>query len=158
MGPCSISTISLWSINGTWPESVLASIISSGSRRFWCFSHLSMAPLIMCEELPYWVMGSGLLPENAPPVGSFVVGAQNPSLLVPRNSVTWPVSQRALRQAVSTYSTSRKNISPRRNEMQFFNHSSQKCQSEIFYLIQSWKGGRLHAAPLLDWLTQKIFF
>lgn len=64
MGPCSISTISLWSINGTWPESVLASIISSGSRRFWCFSHLSMAPLIMCEELLYWVMGSGLLPEN----------------------------------------------------------------------------------------------
>jgi hypothetical protein len=32
-------------------------------------------------------MGSGLLPENAPPVGSFVVGAQN---LVQLNSVTWP--------------------------------------------------------------------
>ena len=42
--------------------------------------------------------------------------------------------------------------------MQFFNHSSQNFQSEIFYLIQSWKGGRLHAAPLLDWLTHKISF
>jgi len=49
-------------------------------------------------------------------------------------------------------------IRPRRNEMQFFNHSSHHFQSEIFYLIQSWKGGRLHAAPLLDWLTHKIFF
>ncbi len=38
----------------------------------------------------------------------------------------------------------------RRNEMQFFNHSSQRCQSEILYLIQSWKGWRLHTA-LLYW-------
>lgn len=37
-GWCSISTISLWSINGTWPESILASIISSGSP---CFSSIS---------------------------------------------------------------------------------------------------------------------
>ena len=51
------------------PESVLASIISSGSPRFWSFSHLSMAPLIMCEELPSLVMGSGLVPENARSVG-----------------------------------------------------------------------------------------
>lgn len=42
---------------------LLASIISSGDWHFWCFSHLSMAfllkrshlsraPLIMCEEFP----------------------------------------------------------------------------------------------------------
>jgi len=45
-----------------------------------------------------------------------------------------------------------------RSEMQLFNHSSHHFQSEIFYLIQRWKGGRLQAAPLLDWLTHKIFF
>lgn len=38
-------------------------------------------------------MGSGLVPENARSRGS------KSDLLVPRNSVTWPVSQQALRQA-----------------------------------------------------------
>lgn len=40
-----------------------------------------MAPLIMCEELPYLVMGSGLVPENAPPVSSFVVGEKKEVML-----------------------------------------------------------------------------
>ena len=110
MGPCSISTISLWSINGTWPESVLASIISSGSRRFWCFSHLSMAPLIMCEELLYWVMGSGLLPENVHSwLGIHAIRRKSQPLTSLLERVFWtsfPLSKDRGRQARSLYHSS----------------------------------------------------
>ena len=76
MGSCSISTISLWSINGTWPEGLLASIISSGSLRFWCSSHLSMAPSMKGKCLK-----KRATPRKCPPVGSSVVGAN--SLVLP---------------------------------------------------------------------------
>ena len=76
MGPCSISTISSWSINGTWPEGLLASIISSGSLRFWCSSHLSMAPSMKVKCLK-----KRATPRKCPPVGSSVVGAN--SLVLP---------------------------------------------------------------------------
>ncbi|KAL4281163.1 hypothetical protein GQ457_03G016610 [Hibiscus cannabinus] len=69
-----------------------ASDRDSGSPRFWCFGHLSMA----VRGISLLSNGKRASPRKCPFACRW--GSKS-DFIVPRNSVTWPVSQQALRQA-----------------------------------------------------------